>query len=292
LRGFGLKVGTIGKAGFAPRIRELVSGHGMLERVVEPMLRARDALRAELDSLHRQVLVLARADAVCRRLMTVPGVGAVVALTFRSAVDDPGRFRSSKTVGAHFGLTPRKYQSGETDITLGISRVGDTMVRVALYEAAQVMLTRVVRFSALKRWAMEIAKRRGMKRAKVALARKLATVLHRMWVDGTDFRWGKEAGAMASESGAFRQTSDRRFREGSTNSVRRGSVAETEESMQAAASHVNPVIPGRHTPAAMPWEVRSADWLIESHLTACCDGHRADHGRKHDTGDATLTPGT
>ena len=197
LRGFGLKVGTIGKARFAPRIRELVSGHGMLERVVEPMLRARDALRAELDSLHRQVLVRARADAVCRRLMTVPGVGAVVALTFRSAVDDPGRFRSSKTVGAHFGLTPRKYQSGETDITLGISRVGDTMVRVALYEAAQVMLTRVMRFSALKRWAMEIAKRRGMKRAKVALARKLATVLHRMWVDGTDFCWGKEAGAMA-----------------------------------------------------------------------------------------------
>ena len=123
----------------------------MLERVVEPMLRARDALRAELDSLHRQVLVRARADAVCRRLMTVPGVGAVVALTFRSAVDDPVRFRSSKTVGAHFGLTPRKYQSGETDITLGISRVGDTMVRVALYEAAQVMLTRVMRFSAPRR---------------------------------------------------------------------------------------------------------------------------------------------
>jgi transposase len=197
LRGFGLKVGTIGKGGFATRIRELAAGHAMLETVVEPMLRARQALRAEVDVLHRQVLALARADAIVRRLMTVPGVGAVVALTFRSAVDDPGRFTSSKSVGAHFGLTPRKYQSGETDITLGISRVGDAMVRTALYEAAQVMLTRVVRFSTLKRWAMNVAKRRGMKRAKVALARKLATILHRMWVDGSDFRWGKEADATA-----------------------------------------------------------------------------------------------
>ena len=197
LRGFGLKVGTIGKGGFATRIRELAAGHAMLETVVEPMLRAREALRAEVDVLHCRVLALARADAIVRRLMTVPGVGAVVALTFRSAVDDPGRFTSSKSVGAHFGLTPRKYQSGETDITLGISRVGDAMVRTALYEAAQVMLTRVVRFSTLKRWAMNVAKRRGMKRAKVALARKLATILHRMWVDGSDFRWGKEADATA-----------------------------------------------------------------------------------------------
>lgn len=129
--------------------------------------------------------------------MTVPGVGAVVALTFRTAVDDPTRFRSSRSVGAHFGLTPRKYQSGEVDLTLGISRVGDAGVRTALYEAAQVMLTRVVRFSALKRWAIDVAKRRGMKRAIVALARKLASVLHRIWVDGSEFRWGKEVGAGA-----------------------------------------------------------------------------------------------
>ncbi len=118
--------------------------------------------------------------------MTVPGVGALVAITFTSAVDEPARFTRSRTVGAHFGLTPKKYQSGETDVTGGISKVGDAMVRTALYEAANVMLTRAGRFSTLKRWALEVAKRRGMKRAKVALARKLATVLHRMWVDGSE----------------------------------------------------------------------------------------------------------
>jgi transposase len=111
------------------------------------------------------------------------------------AVDDPERFRTAKAVGAHFGLTPKRYQSGETDVTGGISKVGDGMVRTALYEAANAMLTRTGRFSTLKQWALEVARRRGMKRAKVALARKLAGVLHRMWANGTDFRWGKEAAA-------------------------------------------------------------------------------------------------
>ena len=96
-------------------------------------------------------------------------------------------------MGAYFGLTPKKYQSGETDITGAVSRVGDAMVRTALYEGAHIMLTRAARFSALKRWAMEVAKRRGMKRAKVALARKLAVILHRIWSDGTVFRWSREA---------------------------------------------------------------------------------------------------
>ena len=107
----------------------------------------------------------------------------------------PGRFRTAKAVGAHFGLTPKRYQSGETDVTGGISKVGDATVRTALYEAANAMLTRTARVSGLKRWALEVAKRRGMRRAKVALARKLAGVLHRMWANGTDFRWGKEAAA-------------------------------------------------------------------------------------------------
>lgn len=145
--------------------------------------------------MHREMLKIVRQDRVCGRLMTTPGVGALVAITYRSAVDDPGRFAKSPTVGAYFGLTPKKYQSGETDLDGGISRVGDTMVRTALYEAAHIMLTRATRFSALKRWAVDVAKRRGMKRAKVALARKLATVLHRLWVDETEFRWGKVASA-------------------------------------------------------------------------------------------------
>jgi transposase len=195
LRGFGLKVGVVSKGRFAVRIRELIDGQAMLERVIEPMLRAREALHTEYHALHRAMLAIVRDDATCRRLMTVPGVGALVAITFASAVDEPGRFARSRTVGAHFGLTPKKYQSGETDVTGGISKVGDAMVRSALYEAANVMLTRAGRCSTLKRWAIAVAGRRGMKRAKVALARKLTTVLHRMWVDGTSFRFGKEVAA-------------------------------------------------------------------------------------------------
>jgi transposase len=193
LRGFGLKVGEISKGQFATRVRFLVAGHTMLERIAEAMLQAREALRTEFAKLHRAMLAIVRENAVCRRLMTVPGVGALIAVTFTSGVDDPGRFTRSKGVGAHFGLTPRKYQSGETDVTGAVSRVGDAMVRTALYEGAHILLTRAVRFSALKRWALEVARRRGMKRAKVALARKLAVILHRMWVDGTTFRWGRES---------------------------------------------------------------------------------------------------
>jgi transposase len=195
LRGFGLKVGEISKGQFAIRVRTLVAGHMMLERIAEAMLQAREALRTEFGKLDRAMLAIARGDEVCRRLTTVPGVGALIAVTFTSAVDDPQRFARSKAVGAHFGLTPRKYQSGETDITGAVSRVGDAMVRTALYEGAHILLTRAVRFSALKRWALEVAKRRGMKRAKVALARKLAVILHRMWIDGTTFRWSRETAA-------------------------------------------------------------------------------------------------
>jgi transposase len=193
LRGFGLKVGEVSKGRFAARVSALVAGQPMLERVIEPMLRAREALRAEYHVLHRAMLAIVREDTICRRLMSVPGVGALVAVTYTSAIDDPARFRRSRAVGAHFGLTPKKYQSGETDVTGGISKIGDAMVRTALYEAANVMLTRTSKFSSLKRWALEVAKRRGMRRAKVALARKLATILHRLWVDGSEFRFGKEA---------------------------------------------------------------------------------------------------
>ena len=197
LRGFGLKVGEVSKNRFVARIRELIAGHAMLETVIGAMLMAREGLQAEFMRLHKRVLEVVRADAVSRRFMTVPGVGALVAVTFRTAVDDPARFSRSRAVGAHFGLTPKKYQSGETDVTGGISKVGDGMVRAALYEAANAMLRRPTRFSALKHWAMQVAKRRGMKRAKVARARKLAAVLHRMWVDGTEFHWGKEEVAAA-----------------------------------------------------------------------------------------------
>ena len=197
LRGFGLKVGDVSRGKLAARIRELVSGHAMLERIVEPMLAAREALWSEFAKLHREVLGIVKEDLVCRRLMTVPGVGAVVSLTYRAAVDNPDRFKKSKSVGAFFGLTPRRYQSGETDVTGGITRIGDASVRTALHDAANALLSRVTKFSTLKRWAMDVAKRRGMRRAKVALARKLATILHRIWADGTEFRWGKEPAVAA-----------------------------------------------------------------------------------------------
>ena len=193
LRGFGLKMGMVTRKRFEARVRELYAGHAMLEQICSAMLTARSALQTEYAKLHKALLVIVRKDEVCRRLMTTPGVGPLVAITFKTGVDDPSRIHKSKAVGALFGLTPKKYQSGETDVTGGITRAGDETVRTALYEAANVLLSRVTRFSALKRWGMDVAKRRGTKRAKVALARKIGVILHRMWVDMTSFRWTKGA---------------------------------------------------------------------------------------------------
>jgi transposase len=195
LRGFGLKVGKIGERAFAKRARDLVEGRAALEAVLTPLLAVRAALLTQRDHLHRLVLAAVRNQPLCRRLMSVPGVGPVTALTFCSAVDDPSRFTRSRVVGAHFGLTPRRYQSGETDRTGHISKQGDALARQALYKAANVLLTRTGRWSALKAWGMAVAKRAGMRRAKVAVARKLAVVLHRMWRDGTEFRWSREVAA-------------------------------------------------------------------------------------------------
>ena len=188
LRGFGLKVGVVTRKSFEGRIRELVSGHITLERIAGAMLSARATLKVEYEKLHKSVLTIVREDAVCRRLMTVPSVGPLVAITYKTAMDDPNRIAKSKAAGALFGLTPKKYQSGEKDLTGGITRAGDER-RTALYEAANVLQARITRFSKLKRWGMDVAKRRGSKRAKVTLARKIAVILHRMWVDGTTYRW-------------------------------------------------------------------------------------------------------
>ena len=195
LRNFGLKVGVVGKVRFEARIKELIENLPDLAVLVEPLLVVRRVLREQLGILHRRLLVIVRDDEVCRRLMTVPGVGPVVALTYRATVDVPSRFRRSKAVGAVFGLTPARHQSGESDRPGGISRCGDEMMRVMLYEAAQIMLTRTNKWSWLKAWAMKIARHRGMKKAIVALARRLAVIMHRIWVDGTEFRWTWEAAA-------------------------------------------------------------------------------------------------
>jgi transposase len=195
MRNFGLKVGVVGAVKFEARIKELVENLPDLVVLVEPLLIVRQVLREQLSILHRRLLAIVRDDDVCRRLMTVPGVGPVVALTYRATVDEPARFRNSKAVGAVFGLTPSKYQSGENDRTGGISRCGDEMMRAMLYEAAQILLVRSTKWSWLKAWAMKIARHRGLKKAIVALARRLAVIMHRIWVDGTEFRWTREAAA-------------------------------------------------------------------------------------------------
>ena len=188
LRGFGLKVGKTTKLSFAARIRKLVDNHASLEMIAEALLSVHAVLLREFRAFEKQVRSMARHDAKARLLMTTPTVGPIVALTFASAIDDPGRFKSSKQVGAHFGLTPKKYQSGETDFTGRISKIGDRSVRTALYEAAHIMLTKPIKgCSQLKSWAMRIARRAGMSKAKVALARRLAVIMHRMLADGTPF---------------------------------------------------------------------------------------------------------
>jgi transposase len=188
LRGFGLKVGKTTEGEFAGRIEELVAGHPHLQVIAKALLAVRAVLRKEFASFEKQARKMARSDTRARLLMSTPAVGPIVALTYASAIDDPTRFRSSKQAGAHFGLTPKKHQSGETDYTGRISKIGDSSVRTALYEAAHVMLTKPLKgCSQLKSWAMRIARRAGMSKAKVALARRLAVIMHRMLADATPF---------------------------------------------------------------------------------------------------------
>jgi transposase len=188
LRGFGLKVGKTTPVGFEGRIRELVAGHPSLEVIASALLSVRAVLRRQFNDFEKRLLAIARTDTRARLLMTTPGVGVIVALTFTCAIDDPSRFKSSKAVGAYFGMTPTRYQSGETDYSGRISKHGDGSVRAVLYESAHLILTRPLKgCTALKSWAMRIAKRGGLKKAAVALARKLAVIMHRMLVDGTPF---------------------------------------------------------------------------------------------------------
>lgn len=190
IRDFGYEIGRVTKRDFESRVRELTE-NTILHGVSDALLLARRGLWEQFLRLDDLLVRLAREDELTRRFMTVPGVGPMVALTFRATVDVPSRFTRSRTVGAHFGLTPRKHQSGDVDRTGRISRWGDAMMRSLLYEAAQVLLARVKRWSALKAWAMQVARRRGRKKAVVALARKIAVILHRMWIDGTEFDWGE-----------------------------------------------------------------------------------------------------
>jgi transposase len=188
LRGFGLKVGKTTRTSFAGRIEELVEDHPNLREIGKALLRARAVLVAEFNGFEKRVRATSRLHERARLLMSTPAVGPIVSLTFASAIDDPSRFTSSKRAGPLFGLTPKKHQSGETDYSGRISKLGDACVREALYEAAHIILTKPIKGCAqLKSWAMRIARRAGMSKAKVALARKLAVVMLRMLKDNVPF---------------------------------------------------------------------------------------------------------
>lgn len=191
LRNFGLKIGAVSKGNYEARVRELAEGNTLLEASVEPILSSRMALREQLAQQEKRVRDLAKDDNVCGLMMTMPGIGAVIALTVKSAIDDPDRFQSSKEVGPWVGLTPRRNQSGEKDIVGQISKAGDIGLRTALYQAATVMLNRG-KHNWLTARAMGVAKRRGKKRATIALARRIGIILHRMWRDGQAFRFTRE----------------------------------------------------------------------------------------------------
>ena len=189
LKTFGLVVARGSKGLFPVRVREQIAGNLALIAIIEPLLAVWYAIRDQVLMLDRQMLARARNDDVARRLMTIPGVGVVIALAYTAVIDDPARFRRSVSVGAYLGLTPRRYQSGEVDTPGHISKCGDSLLRGYLYEAAAVLLNRDARASTLKSWGLGLAKRIGMRRAKVAVARKLAVIMHRVWSDHGEYRW-------------------------------------------------------------------------------------------------------
>jgi transposase len=203
LRAFGLKVGSVSRGRFAARIISLSDqADPLVAELVLRLLAIRGTLLIEYRRMHQLVVKATMSDPVCRRLMSVPGVGPVTALAFRTGVDDPQRFKRSRTVAAHFGMTPRRFQSGETDYAGRISKCGDHLVRQALYDAAGSLLRRCRKACALRTWGLRIMKRSGIQKATVAVSRKLAVIMHRMWLDGSEFRWSKDVSVVALTSPA------------------------------------------------------------------------------------------
>lgn len=188
-RVFGLRLPSrVDQASFDEKVRPIIDADPDLSHALLPLLDARAVLFSAYKELDRRVKRVASHDETCLRFMAIPGVGPIAALTFKAAVDDPKRFTSSRTVAAHFGLTPRRYQSGEMDNPGRISKAGDADVRSVLYAAANAMMMRSVASSEIKSWGLRLMRRKGRRRAVVAVARKLAVVMHRMWVDNTEFR--------------------------------------------------------------------------------------------------------
>ena len=195
LKTFGLVVGSGNKGAFAQRARMMAQDHPILSVLVERLLDGREVAAAKVAVLDKEIRRFLRDDPTLRRFLTVPGVGPATALAFRAPVDEPSRFRRARDVGPYLGLTPRRYQSGETDRQGHISKCGDRFTRTCLYEAANVLLTKLQRWSPLKAWGARLAKRIGSKKARVAIARKIAVILDCIWTDGPEFRWTKEMAA-------------------------------------------------------------------------------------------------
>ena len=197
LKTVGLVLGAGNSNTLIQRAEELAKGHPVMSSLVAKLAEVRRHVVSQVAALDRDIRRLVRAEPTLKRFMTVPGVGPITALAFLSAVDDPGRFKHARDVGSYLGLTPTRYQSGETDRQGRISKCGDTFTRTCLYEAANVLLTRVQRFSPLKAWGMRLAKRIGARKARIAVARKLAVILHCIWTDGTEFWWTREEASRA-----------------------------------------------------------------------------------------------
>lgn len=197
LKPFGVKLGRVGSGGFAGRVKAVLADRPDLLALVGPLLDMRGQLLSQVRRYDRLLRRLAAGDAVCRRLMTVPGVGVLTALAFRAGVDRVERFTSSRSVPAVFGLTPRIDQSGESERCGSITKSGDKLLRSLLFEAANALLTRTRSWCALKRWGVGLARRRGMNRARVAVARRLAMVLFAIWRDRTEFHWGDRSPVQA-----------------------------------------------------------------------------------------------
>jgi transposase len=201
LKIFGLRMGICNQHGFEARARDLVGDDAVLKGLVEAMLRVRTVLVEEIGRLHKLVLAIVARDEVCRRFMRIPGVGPIAALSFKTAIDDPARFANAKLVGAYFGLTPKRWQSGKTDRQGAISKMGDKAVRRALYEAAHVLLTKYRGKTAIKTWGEKLLKSKGHHKAAIAVARRLAMAMWAMWCDGTEFELDA-SGPMDAKSAA------------------------------------------------------------------------------------------
>jgi transposase len=192
LKTFGMLPGAMRGLPFDRRLETMLTGRDDVAPIIRPMLAAWRQLRQQIATFDKAVRLLVRSSPTCRRLIGVPGIGVLSVLAYVSMVEDPTRFARSRSVGAHLGLTPKQYQSGDIDRSGRISKCGDTLARTLIYESAVVIMTRVKRASALKDWAQAIARRSGAGKARVALARKLSVILHSMWRSGEPFRWSEQ----------------------------------------------------------------------------------------------------